>query len=445
MATAAKPGNAGLIRAVGRWSVVALVLNSIIGSGVFGVPSLVARTLGAAGPLANLAAVLIAAAGIGVIMACFAEVASRFTQAGGPYLYARTAFGRFVGIEMGWLAWLVRVTSAAANANLFVLYLAEFWPGAKGRVATVLVLTLLLGIFAAVNYRGVRLGAMVSNVFIVAKLVPLAVFAVAGGLFLLLHGAARLPATHVGSGGWLEALLILTFLFGGFEAGLMPMGEARNPRRDAPFALFTALVICTVVFSAIQVVVVGILPNAAQTDRPLAAAARVFLGEAGAVLMTVGALLSVYGWLSGMTLNAPRLTFALAERGDFPAFFAAVHRRFRTPHVSVLVFALLVWALAAWGNFAWNVVLSSVARLMTYGLVCASLPVLRRRTGGEAMFRLPAGTAFAAIGVAFAVVLASRLRMSELYVLATTVALAFVNWLWAAKTRHGDTQAPVTE
>ncbi len=439
MVTAPKPAAAGLVRAVGRWSLVALVLNSIIGSGVFGVPSLVARTLGAAGLLTNLVAVLIAAGGIGVIMACFAEVASHFTEAGGPYLYARTAFGRFVGIEMGWLAWLVRVTSASANANLFVLYLAEFWPGARQRVAGVVVLTVLLGMFAAVNYRGVRLGAMVSNVCIVAKLVPLAIFALAGGAFLLLHGAAHVPAAHIGSGGWLETLLILTFLFGGFEAGLMPMSEARNPKRDAPFALFTALLVCTVVFSAIQVVVVGVLPNAAQTDRPLATAARVFLGPAGAVLMTVGALLSVYGWLSGMTLNAPRLTFALAERGDFPGFFAAVHRRFRTPHVSVLIYALLVWALAVWGSFAWNVVLSSVARLMTYGLVCASLPVLRWRRAREAWFHLPAGPAFAALGVAFAAVLASRMHASELYVLAVTMALAFVNWLWARK--HPRTEA----
>ena len=114
----------GLIRAMGRWTLTALVINSIIGSGIFGLPSVVAGYLGKQSPLAYL----VAAAGIGVVIACFAEVASQFGAAGGPYLYAREAFGRFIGIEIGWLLLLVRLTAAAAAANLFTNYLAEFWP-----------------------------------------------------------------------------------------------------------------------------------------------------------------------------------------------------------------------------------------------------------------------------------------------------------------------------
>src|SRR5437867_8511099 len=127
-----------LVRGIGRWSLVALVLNSIIGSGVFGLPSLIAGLVGGAAPLAYVAA----AAGMGVIMACFAEVASRFREAGGPYLYARVAFGRFAGIEIAWLTWLARLTAAAGNANLFVIYLSEFWPQAKERVPRIIILTL---------------------------------------------------------------------------------------------------------------------------------------------------------------------------------------------------------------------------------------------------------------------------------------------------------------
>src|SRR5690349_22610886 len=97
------------------------MVNSIIGSGIFGLPPLITRQLGAAGPVAWVAAAVFS----GIIMLCFAEVASRFTETGGPYLYARVAFGRFTGILMGWLTWLVRLASAAANVNLFVIYLAE--------------------------------------------------------------------------------------------------------------------------------------------------------------------------------------------------------------------------------------------------------------------------------------------------------------------------------
>src|SRR6516162_1143267 len=119
-----------LVRAIGRWSLTALALNVIVGSGIFGLPDDIARRVGPAAPLAYV----IAALGIAVVVACFAEVASRFQGAGGPYLYAREAFGRFLGLETGWFAWLVRITSAAANANLFVAYAAQFFPPAADPV-----------------------------------------------------------------------------------------------------------------------------------------------------------------------------------------------------------------------------------------------------------------------------------------------------------------------
>ncbi|MGE5327340.1 MAG: APC family permease, partial [Deltaproteobacteria bacterium] len=185
-----------LLRAMGRWSLVALVINSIIGSGVFGLPSVVASKLGQASPLAYIPAAL----GMGVVMACFAEVASRFRQAGGPYLYARLAFGRLAGIEVAWITYLARLTAAAANVNLFAIYLAEFWPAAKSAWPRFGVLTLLVGILACINYRGVRPGARQSNVFAVAKLVPLLMF-IATGLFFVQRGNFSLH-TPSSAGSW---------------------------------------------------------------------------------------------------------------------------------------------------------------------------------------------------------------------------------------------------
>jgi amino acid transporter len=234
-------------------------------------------------------------------------------------------------------------------------------------------------------------------------------------------------------GDWFQAVLVLVFAYGGFEAGLMPMGEAKDPRRDAPFALFVALATVTLAYTLVQVVVIGVLPDAAATDRPLAAAAREFLGPLGAALISAAALFSLYGYLSAMMLNAPRLTFALAERGDFPPLFGAVHRKFRTPHVSIIIFALLLWGLAMAGTFRWNVLLSAVARLLAYGLVCAALPVLRRKKPEAEAYRLPAGVVFALLGVAFSAVLVIRMRRGELLAISVTVVIALVNWLWARR------------
>jgi len=434
-AIATPPGQVSLIRAIGRWSLVSLVVNSIIGSGVFGLPSTVAALIGRDSPFAVVAA----GAGMGVIIGCFAEVASRFQQAGGPYLYARVAFGRMMGIQTAWMLWLGQVAAPAANANLFVIYLGEFFPHAKDPLPRALILTLLVGILAFINVRGVRAGTRVSNLFTAAKLVPLFGVIVLGLFVLQAHGwqiataASAVPNTNQ----WMKAVLLLVFAYGGFETALAPMSEAKDPRRDAPFALFTALMACTVIYALIQWVVIGVLPDAVHSQRPLADVARIAVGPVGAALVAVGALISFYGYLSAKILAMPRVPFALAEQGDFPRVFAAVHRRFHTPYVSILVFAAMVWGLALIGDFKWNVTLSAVARLLYYAVACAALPVLRRKQpeGAGAMFHLPAGNLFAIVGVLLCVALVTRVDFGQSLILLATIALAFVNWAVVARDR----------
>jgi len=431
------PGSeqSGLVRAIGRWSLAALVVNSVIGSGIFGLPSEVARLIGRASPWA----VLLAGAGAGVIMACFAEVASQFTQAGGPYLYARAAFGRLVGIEMGWMLWLVRLAAPAATADLFVIYCGEFWPHAKEPLPRFLILTFLYGLLTLINYRGVRASTLVSNVFTGAKLVPLFLVAIAGASYLAAgHKASPLLPASAGAGAWLKACLLLVFAYGGFETALTPLGEAKNPRRDAAFALFMSLITCTLLYSMIQWVVIGALSDPVHSERPLADVARLALGPGGAAFVSVGALISVYGYLSANMLGVPRVTFALAENGDFPSIFSAIHPRFRTPYVSILAFALLSWLLALLGNFTWNATLSAVARLLYYGLVCAALPVFRRKQPGAAMFRLPGGNVFAVLGAGICLVLIAGVNLSGSLILLATALVALVNWTLVRKRAAGD-------
>src|SRR4029077_12366421 len=171
----------GLVRAIGRWTFAFLIVNCIIGSGVFGLPSVLARLVGPP----SVAAVMLAALAVAIIMACFSEVASRFAQTGGPYLYAQEAFGRFMGIQVAWLVWVVRLASCAANANLFVTYLGEFWPQATLPAMKLTILTLLIGILAIINLVGVRAGTRVSTSFTVAKLSSLALVVVAGMIYLI--------------------------------------------------------------------------------------------------------------------------------------------------------------------------------------------------------------------------------------------------------------------
>jgi len=420
--------SAQLVRAIGRWSLIALAINSVIGSGIFGLPSLVAGLTGRASPWA----VVLAGLSIGVIIACFAEVSSCFDQAGGPYLYARAAFGRFAGIQTGWMLWFTHVVAAAAGTNLFVLYLAEFLPRARQPLPRFLVLTVLIWFLAAVNVVGVAAGARLSNLFTVAKLLPL--FAIiALGLVLRPHASVGVAPASVSFSSWSKSILLMFFAYGGFESALLPMSEAKNPKRDAPLALMVSLGVCCLIYTAIQWLVVTALPNPASSARPLADLARLLAGPPGAAFVTVGALISVYGYLGTRILSIPRITLAFAENGDFPRWFAYIHRRFCTPYVSIIVFAAAVWGFALTGQFAWNVTLSAVSRLFYYAIICAAIPILRKQFPGRALFRVPGGFLLPALGVLICLSLFTQVDFKQSLILGATVLLAAGNWLWARK------------
>lgn len=418
------PPKTGLVRAIGRWSLVALTVNSVIGSGVFGLPATVAGLLGKQ----SVTAVLIAGAAIGIIILCFAEVASQFTEAGGPYLYTRSVFGRLPGIVVGWTFYLAQSAAPAANANLFVIYLVEFWPGAKG--ARLWILTVLIGLLALINIFGVRQGTRVSNIFTIAKVLPLLMVILAGAALTIFHPAELGTSETMTGGVWLKAMVLLVFAYGGFETALVPMGEAKEPKKDVVFALLTALAVSIAIYTLIQWVVLGVLGTGAISDRPLAEVARLTMGNRGATLVALGALLSVFGYLSAKLLSMPRTTFALAETGDLPKVFASISPHFHTPWASILFYAITVWSLAAWGNFAWNVTLSAIARLFYYGMICTALIVLRWRAPGAARFKVPGGIVVALIGIALCGLMATQVDLTQSWILGVTIAAAVLNWAW---------------
>jgi amino acid transporter len=433
-ATAADPV---LVRSIGRWSLAAMVLNNIIGTGVFILPGTIGAQLGWMSVVAWIVAALLTVA----LMLCFAEVASRFTAAGGAYLFTRAAFGPFVGLQIGWLTYFSRAVTAALQANVFATYLAEVWPRAGTRLGSVLATTLFIGFLTAINLRSVRSGARTSTVLAGIKLASLFAFGVLGLIWIAGHDAPTpLPAAPT-LGGWLGAILLLLFAYSGYESALIPAGEATNPRRDSPFALFLGLGLVTVVYLAAQITVLATLPDPGATNRPLAASVRAMLGETGAIVISIAALISVYGWLAANLLAAPRLSMAMAERGDLPRVFAHVHPVFRTPWVSILTFGLLSWVLANQAGLLQNLGLSAVSRLFIYGGVCAALPVLRRRERagngvvGPALFHAPVGTALAVFCVMLSIVLATRMTVREIIIMLALFVLATLWWQATGRTR----------
>jgi len=424
-----------LVRAVGIFSLTAIAINGMVGSGIFVLPAQVAKILGPAG----LWAYLVAGLAAGLIVLCFAEVAALFDRSGGPYLYARAAFGDFVGFEIGWMTLLARLTAMAAISNAFASYLGYFWPDAATGAGRVLAISGSLAVLTAINYRGVRYGSWAVNGFTISKLAPLFVF-VAAGLFFLSPGRPS-AFTLPDPAGLRQAALLLIFAFGGFEFAAIPSEEVVNPRRNMPIALLTAIAFVAVSYILIQYVAQGTLPDLASSATPIASASRMFLGPLGGALLTAGAVFSTTGTNSALMLVTPRILFAMSEGGQLPAAMARVHPRFRTPYIAILVSAVTGAACAMYSGFASLAAISAIARLLSYMATCLALPVLRRKMpDASRWFSVPGGLTIPIAAVVLSIwLLMGSSRNQVLISGGTLVAGAVVYGGYRLKSRH-DTQ-----
>jgi amino acid transporter len=373
---------------------------------------------------------ILAGLGMGLVMACFAEVASQFSGGGGAYLYAKTALGDFVGMQVAWFSLLAPIGACAASVNLFVIYLAGFLPSVREGALRVVTMAVLVGALTLANYIGVRSGTNLSNLFTVSKLLPLGVLIVLG-LWRFSHHPLILPPSEIvqpGVRGWLDALLLLSFAYAGFETALIPAAEMKEPQKHIPFALGMGLLVCIGVYALVQFVVVATI-GTGMVERPLSAVALLLIGNEGSALITVAAMISIYGSVSAMVLATPRLTYSMAESGEFPALFANVHPRFKTPHISIIIFGVLTLSLAATGTFRWLMTLASGAVIIIYSAICFSLIVLRRRQPQAEAVRIPAGSLIACACLAIAIILLMRFTARESMLLVATALVASVNFL----------------
>jgi amino acid permease-like protein len=303
--------------------------NSILGAGIFGLPALLAARLGGYSPLSCI----VAGCGALIIAACIAEISSRFETTGGLYLYGREALGRFPGLLIAWLILLTRIAAPAAAADLFANYLGQFFPSLHGKLPEICLIGALIGHLALLNYLGVKTGKTVSDIFTAVKVGLLAVFIVAGLAIPMLHPQLRVPL-HLGATtpqGWFEALLLLVFGYGGFEGALIVGGESRNPKRDMPFALLSALVLQVFLYTSVVYVVLSTLPNAGASLRPLADAARSFLGGWGATAQREFAAFNAHYFFPRRTRRLSRIFRAHSCAIPHSAYFNSglLARRFR--------------------------------------------------------------------------------------------------------------------
>lgn len=415
----------GLVRAIGVLGLAAGIVNITIGGAIFRMPAEAAAVLGSAAPLAYV----ICAVAMTLIVLCFAEAGSRVALTGGLYAYVEVAFGPLVGFLSGWVLVVGLTVAMAAISTFYADSLGALVPALAVPTARRTAIIVTITAFAAINVLGVRQANRFNIAMTAIKLLPLALLVAVGAFHVQ---PANLAVHAIPPAGTLaRASVTLMFAFLGVESALVPSGEVRDPARTVPRAVFVGMTVVAVAYLAIHLVAEGTLGAAlARSTTPLADAAAVSIGPAGRMLILVGSMISMFGFLSAMMLAAPRMWFAFAERGLLPRGLAWVHPRFRTPTTAIVFQGVITVLLALVGRFNVLALVANAAVLLVYGACCAAVIVLRRRdvrSGSGEPYRVPGGwTIPIAALVVIAVLLGMGLRGAEWAAVGVTLALGLV-------------------
>lgn len=425
----------GLIRTVGVFGLSANIVNVIIGAGIFALPAIIAANMGASSIIAYVVCGILLA----LIMLCFAEAGSKVTNTGGPYTYIETAFGDYAGFLGGVFAMGSALLSDAAVSNALVNVLASSYPIFANEVVRLLFLFAVFFGLAAINVIGIKQGIGLVKFFVIAKLIPL--------LLLVLFGWTAVAAPNLA----IEAIpsielvgktsLILFFAFVGAESGLIVGGEVKNPNRTIPRGIFIGITAVVIIYILIQLVSQGVLGSELPNYKaaPLAETAKVAFGPFGFVLLIVGSAISMFGFLSGEILNAPRIPYALARDKVIPlAYLAKVHKRFKTPHLAIISYAGLAFTIAATASFEKLVVIATSSILLLYlGVVLSVIKLRYSQKSIPGEFKIPGGLAVPILSIVIILYFLSTLTQNEMigtavFIVALTV-IFYINRFFKKK------------
>jgi amino acid transporter len=421
---------AELPRRIGLTGAIVLSFNGAVAASIFALPAALAADFGSFSPLmfpiVALAALL--------IIVPFSWSASAFPESGGPAVYG-AVFGRFVGFELGWVYYVARAAAYAANANVLTAYMARWVAGADQGIARAAILVAVTALFAATNIAGVRRSISLLGGLTVLKAVPLFIAAIAAIAFTYPWS----PPQPVPTLTEFEAgLLIVLYAFVGFEQAVVPAGETKNPARVLPRAIFITIAVTTLLYFLVQLAFVSAMPGGGTDEKaPLIDLGAWLAGPFGAAALTLAALASLAGSLHGIMTSTPRVSYALAARGDLPAWFGRIQPRFETPANSILFFGVFAGVLAISGSFIWLAVVSTLARMFVYAVTIAALP----RAPGDRQLS-PCHWLLGAGGILVCAWAASQADLKAWTTLAALSAVGLLLYALAASGRGSSSDAP---
>lgn len=371
---------------LGFWSIVLLGINSIVGSGIFLLPNKAYAEVG----VKSVGVIFFDMILVLSIALCFAEAAGLFKKNGGPYVYAKEAFGEFAGFEVGFMKWAIGIIAWGAMAAAFVQALAKIWPNVENIRAVIIVV--LIGGLGIINILGVKLSKLLNNIITIGKLLPLILF-VSIGIFFIKGGNFSVSQEVVkDTGTFGSAALLMFYAFTGFESIAVAAEDMENPKKNLPKAIITVMAIVSLFYVLIFIVSIGTLGEGLRTSiAPIADSATSFLGPIGGSIVTAGTLISIGGINIAASFVTPRSGVALAEDGILPVAIGK-NGRYGTPTVAILISSILAIVLALSGSFAKLAAISVISRFVQYIPTCLAIIVFRKKMpDAERSFKVPLG------------------------------------------------------
>lgn len=397
---------------LGFGSIVLFGINGIIGSGIFLLPSSGMKLYGPASILA------LAFDGVLVflIALCFAECAGLYKSNGGPYLYARGAFGNFIGYEVGFMTWVVRMIAEATLYVGFATAVGGMFPSLNNALARNILVTILGLFLMGLNIAGVRVTARLNNIMTVAKLIPIILVAVLGLFFL--HPSNFQPFFIPGkssSANFAQATLTLFYVFSGFEGLVVAAGEMKNAEKNLPKALIISMSAVVVIYMLILIACIGVLgAKLMNSTVPVQDALTKMVGSWGGVVVAIGTLLSIGGVCVSSSFITPRSGEALAEHKMMPAVLAKKNR-WGAPYVAIIVSTCIGLLLAYSGTFAKLAMISAISRFVQYIPTCLAVIVFRhKRPNAPRSFKLPFGPVIPVLALCVSIWLLCHTTMENL-------------------------------
>jgi len=421
-----------LLRGIGFAGAAILVLNSVIGAGIFALPGVIAARAGVLSPWLFLVIGIL----VITVVLTFAELSSYFKDSGGPVLFTTSAFGPLVGFSTGWILFVSRMTAFAANTNAMAVYLAVVWPWFGSGIGRGLLIVSVCSTLTWANVIGVKEGVRTMAVITFLKIVPILILILLG----LQHvsGDTLFPANMPTIDDLGGTTLLLIYAFVGFESATIISGETQKPKETLPKALVQMIMVIGVLYFLIVLVFISVLPDAGASEATLTDVGRELMGPAGAIMITFAAFFSIGGNLSSIMLAVPRLPFALAEERLLPRWFGHVHEKYSTPSNSIYLLGGLGLIFALSGSFAALAAASSLTRLISYVLCIGSLPIIRSKATEEEKkeaFRLKGGYTIPLIALALCLWIGAQSTIQAWQVTGAMLAAGLVLYSLAAKRR----------